>query len=115
MPAFAVANCRRSLPRKMVRTRYRVEGTMTTMTNASRGQTGGQRPQSGGFKQLGRAFGYMSNYRNLALVAVAALLISIAAQLLVPQMIQNILDAVARGMGIEESGATVTNPAIAEL
>jgi len=76
---------------------------------------GGQRPQSGGFKQLGRAFGYMSNYRNTAIVAVVALLISIAAQLLVPQMIQNILDAVARGMGIEQGGATVSDPVIAEI
>src|SRR4051794_19959368 len=81
----------------------------------TRGQMGGQRPQSGGFKQLGRAFGYMSNYRNTAIVAVVALLISIAAQLLVPQMIQNILDAVARGMGIEQGGATVSDPVIAEI
>ena len=68
-------------------------------------QNGGQRPPSGGFKQLGRAFRYLSNYRTTTLVAVVALLISIGAQLLVPQMVQNILDAVAQGLAIQQSGA----------
>jgi ATP-binding cassette, subfamily B, multidrug efflux pump len=67
-------------------------------------QKDGQRPPSGGFKQLGRAFRYLSNYRTTTLVAVVALLISIGAQLLVPQMVQNILDAVAQGLAIQQSG-----------
>ena len=68
-----------------------------------RGQGSGQRPPSAGFKQLGRAFGYLRNYRNTAIVAIVALLVSIAAQLLVPQMIQNILDAVAKGLALQQS------------
>jgi ATP-binding cassette subfamily B protein len=67
------------------------------------GQPQGQRPQSGGLKQLGRAFRYLRHYRNTAIVAVVALLISIFAQLLVPQMIQNILDAVANGLALQQS------------
>ncbi|MCC6457063.1 MAG: ABC transporter ATP-binding protein [Caldilineaceae bacterium] len=68
-------------------------------------QKEGQRPPSAGFKQLGRAFRYLRNYRNTAVIAVAALLISIFAQLLVPQMIQRILDAVAQGLALQQSGS----------
>lgn len=70
-----------------------------------REQRGGQRPPSAGFKQLGRAFGYLRHYRNTAMVAIGALLISIFAQLLVPQMIQRILDIVAQGLELQESGS----------
>jgi ATP-binding cassette subfamily B protein len=66
-------------------------------------QTGEQRPPSAGFKQLGRAFRYLHHYRNTAIIAVASLLISIAAQLLVPQMIQNIIDAVVKGLALQQS------------
>ena len=69
-----------------------------------RTQRGGQRPPSAGFKQLGRAFRYLRFYRNTAIVAIVALLISIFAQLLVPQMIQNILDAVAKGLSLQQGG-----------
>jgi DMSO reductase anchor subunit len=69
------------------------------------GKPSGQRPPSVGFKQLGRAFAYLRNYRGTAAVAVAALLISILAQLLVPQMIQNILDAVAQGLALQQDAA----------
>jgi ATP-binding cassette, subfamily B, multidrug efflux pump len=69
-----------------------------------RGQMGGQPSPSGGFKQLGRALGYLHEYRRTATVAIVALLISIAAQLLVPQMVQNILDAVAQGLAIQQEG-----------
>src|SRR5690349_16824869 len=69
-----------------------------------RTQRGGERPPSGGFKQLGRALRYLEHYRNTAIVAIVALLISIVAQLLVPQMIQNILDAVAQGLALQQSG-----------
>lgn len=76
--------------------------------SASMGRQKGQRPSSGGFKQLGRAFGYLRHYRNTAIVAVVALLISIVAQLLVPQMIQNILDAVAQGLALQQNGTLTT-------
>lgn len=73
-----------------------------------RSQRDGQRPSSAGFKQLGRAFRYLRNYRTTAIVAVGALLISILAQLLVPQMIQNILDAVAKGLALQQGGTALT-------
>lgn len=66
-----------------------------------------QRPPSAGFKQLGRAFRYLRHYRNTAIVAIVALIISIAAQLLVPQMIQNILDAVTQGLALQQSDTVV--------
>ncbi len=68
-------------------------------------QSRGPRPSSGGFSQLGRALAYLRQYRKTAGVAVGALLISIAAQLLVPQMIQNILDAVAQGLALQQNEA----------
>lgn len=51
-----------------------------------------------GFKQLGRAIAYLGRYRGVAIAAYVALLLSIGAQLLVPQLVQNIIDAVVRGM-----------------
>ncbi|MFO7632721.1 MAG: ABC transporter ATP-binding protein, partial [Caldilinea sp.] len=56
-----------------------------------------QKPRPG-FKQLGRAIGFLGHYRNIALAAYAALFLSTGAQLLVPQLVQNILDAVTQGM-----------------
>ncbi|MBW7885955.1 MAG: ABC transporter ATP-binding protein [Caldilineaceae bacterium] len=50
------------------------------------------------FRQLGRAIRYLGHYRGVALLAYAALIISTGAQLMVPQLVQNILDAVTRGM-----------------
>jgi len=47
---------------------------------------------------LGRAIRFLGHYRNIALAAYGALLLSTGAQLLVPQLVQNILDAVTRGM-----------------
>ena len=67
---------------------------------------GAKRP-SGGKNQLGRALRYLRHYRTTAIVAVVALLISIFAQLLVPQMIQNILDAVAQGLALQQSDTAV--------
>ena len=54
-----------------------------------------QRP---GFQNLGRAIRFLGHYRNITLAAYAALILSTGAQLLVPQFVQNILDAVTRGM-----------------
>ncbi len=75
--------------------------------------------QGGGMKSLGRAVGYLNHYRKTALIAVVALLISIGAQLMVPQMIQDILDAVVGGMAaqqvaslpVAEQTAALTRPA----
>lgn len=50
------------------------------------------------FRNLGRAIRFLGHYRNITLAAYAALFLSTGAQLLVPQLLQNILDAVTRGM-----------------
>jgi len=42
---------------------------------------------------------YVSRYRRLALLAYGSLFVATAAQLVVPQLIQNIIDAVVRGSG----------------
>lgn len=63
------------------------------MTSGSQSQSA--RPD---FKNLGRAVAYLGRYRGVAIAAYGALLLSIGAQLLVPQLVQNILDAVTRGM-----------------
>jgi ATP-binding cassette, subfamily B, multidrug efflux pump len=47
---------------------------------------------------LGRAIRYLRHYRGIALVAYTCLLISIAAQLTVPQLVQTIIDAVTNGV-----------------
>ncbi|NOZ71733.1 MAG: ABC transporter ATP-binding protein [Chloroflexi bacterium] len=51
-----------------------------------------------GFKPLLRAIHYVGHYRRLALSAYLFLFFSVAAQLMVPQMVQNVLDAVTNGM-----------------
>ena len=46
---------------------------------------------------LGRALRYLTRYRTLAAVAYGCLLVSTAAQLMVPQLVQRILDAMSTG------------------
>lgn len=60
-------------------------------------RTEGKPRQRGGFAELRRAIGYLGHYRRTALLAYGALILSLGAQLLVPQMVQNMLDAVTRG------------------
>ncbi|NUQ37009.1 MAG: ABC transporter ATP-binding protein [Caldilineales bacterium] len=52
----------------------------------------------GGFKALGRAIRWLGHYRREAILAYLFLFISTGAQLMVPQMVQNVLDAVTNGM-----------------
>lgn len=67
------------------------------------GQAG--RPQEkGSFRHLGRAIRYLGRYRRTATIAYAALFLSTAAQLVVPQMVQNILDAVGSAAAGLQSG-----------
>lgn len=54
------------------------------------------------FKNLSRAIGFLGHYRGVTLVAYLALFLSTGAQLLVPQLVQNILDAVTRGMAVQQ-------------
>ena len=70
------------------------------MTAIPRSKRSGR--QGGGLKNLGRAIAYLNNYRGTALIAVGALVISLGAQLMVPQMIQNILDAIVGGMAAQQ-------------
>ncbi|HXF60290.1 MAG TPA: ABC transporter ATP-binding protein [Caldilineaceae bacterium] len=55
------------------------------------------------FRNLGRGLGYLGHYWGTAAIAVVALLISVGAQLMVPQMVQNIIDAVAGGVAAQHA------------
>lgn len=69
----------------------------------ARGARGDQpRAGRGSMKELGRAVGILGHYRKLTVYAYVAMIISLVAQLMVPQMIQNILDAVSRGMVVQQ-------------
>jgi ATP-binding cassette subfamily B protein len=57
-----------------------------------------EKQQRPGFKHLGRAIRFLGRYRNITFAAYVALFLSTGAQLLVPQLVQNILDAVTQGM-----------------
>ncbi len=50
------------------------------------------------FKSLGRAIRYLSHYPKIAALAYASLIVATAAQLVVPQLIQNIIDAFTNGL-----------------
>ncbi|MBN1286561.1 MAG: ABC transporter ATP-binding protein [Anaerolineae bacterium] len=57
----------------------------------------GRRRGGGSFKDLLHAVGYLRNHRRLALIAYSALFLATFAQLLVPQVAQNIVDAIVTG------------------
>ena len=65
---------------------------------------GGPR-ERGSFKHLGRAIRYLGHYKRTAMIAYASLFLSTAAQLVVPQTVQNILDAVTNALTALEAGA----------
>ena len=65
------------------------------MQSRTKPASGGSRPN---MASLGRAIRYLGHYRKIAIVAYGALLISIAAQLMVPQILQTILDAITNGV-----------------
>ena len=58
------------------------------------GGPGGRPGDDGSMKDLGRSFRYLGRYRLTTTLAYASLFISIVAQLIVPQLVQNVLDAV---------------------
>ncbi len=47
---------------------------------------------------IGRAIRYLGHYRNYAIAAYSALIVATAAQLMVPQLVQRIINAVSNGM-----------------
>ncbi len=65
-------------------------------------------PKPGALKSLGRGLAYVARYRTTALIAVGALIISIAAQLLVPQMVQRILDTITQGISMQEAAGVLS-------
>ncbi len=72
----------------------------TRTSNNGRGGTqrgfGGRPQQKTDFKTLGRAIQYVGRYRWLVFLAYGSLFIATAAQLVVPQLVQNILDTITR-------------------
>ncbi len=56
-----------------------------------------QTRSSGAGKTLGRSLNYIGRYPKVAIVALVALLVATGAQLAVPQLIQNIIDAIVMG------------------
>jgi ATP-binding cassette subfamily B protein len=54
--------------------------------------------KAGSHGGLGRAIGYLKRYRGTAALAYGALFIATGAQLMVPQLVQNIIDAVTNGL-----------------
>jgi len=62
--------------------------------SASRSRRNRGSDDNKGSRSLGRALRYVGRYPKVTLVAVAALLIATAAQLAVPQLVQNILDTI---------------------
>ncbi len=72
---------------------------------ARRARGGPPGGRKGSMKELGRAVRFLGHYRKLTTYAYVAMVISLVAQLMVPQMIQNILDAVTRGMVVQRFNA----------
>ena len=71
--------------------------TLQKNDQAGRSNAAAKRPRPS-FKNLGRAVRFLGHYRKVTIFAYVALLLSTAAQLMVPQMVQNILDAITHGM-----------------
>ncbi|MBI2939932.1 MAG: ABC transporter ATP-binding protein [Chloroflexi bacterium] len=55
-------------------------------------------PARPSFRVLGRAIGYVGRYRRLASLAYGSLFVATLAQLVVPQLVQKIIDRIVRGV-----------------
>jgi ATP-binding cassette subfamily B multidrug efflux pump len=79
------------------------------------GEGRGDRPKPN-LRDLGRAIRYLGHYKRLTLFAYLALFISTGAQLMVPQLVQNVLDAVTNGMIAKQIGGVPASflPAVLE-
>ena len=58
----------------------------------------------GGMRNLARALSFLSRHRRIAAIAIVSLVLSIGAQLFVPQMVQNALDAITDGLMLQQYG-----------
>lgn len=68
----------------------------------------GKRPKAN-FKDLGRAIRYLLRYRRMTIFAYLFLFISTGAQLMVPQLVQNVLDAVTDGLIAKQISSVPAN------
>lgn len=68
----------------------------------------GKRPKPN-FKDLGRAIRYLLRYRRMTIFAYLFLFISTGAQLMVPQLVQNVLDAVTDGLIAKQISSVPAN------
>lgn len=80
---------------------------LTTSPNGQRGRgdfgaMGGRPQQKVEFKTLGRAIRYVGRYRWLVFLAYGSLFVATAAQLAVPQVVQNIIDTVTNAYAANE-------------
>lgn len=79
---------------------------MTVNHKRAAGQSGGKRKRGGdggaSMKSLGRAMRYIGRYRGLALLAYGSLFVATLAVLAIPQLIQNILDAITSGYAAQQ-------------
>ncbi|MCB0114254.1 MAG: ABC transporter ATP-binding protein, partial [Caldilineaceae bacterium] len=69
-------------------------------TRPERGK-GAPRPS---MKELGRAMRYLGLYKRTTALAYISLFISLGAQLVVPQLVQNVIDAVTQGLIAQQTG-----------
>ena len=73
--------------------------TLSRPAGGGRGRSRRRGEQRGpGTKHLVRAIAYLGRYKKTTLIAYAALIVSTLAQLAVPQLVQNILDAITNGL-----------------
>ncbi len=73
---------------------------------------GGRPQQRTDFKTLGRAIQYVGKYRWLVFLAYGSLFVATAAQLVVPQLVQNIIDTITRAAAGANSDLIVAMAAI---
>src|SRR5689334_15378744 len=71
-----------------------MQATSTSRPNARTRGRGGPRPS---FKGIGRAVRYLTHYKRQAALPYIFLVVATLAQLAVPRMIRNIIDAVTSG------------------
>ena len=70
--------------------------------NVSGGPPAGKRGRPS-FNNLGRAIRFLGHYRGVTILAYLALFLSTGAQLMVPQMVQNVLDSITDGMMVQQT------------
>lgn len=75
---------------------------MQNILSARKSTPTSSRFEQAGMGSLSRAIRYLGLHKKIAFVAYAALLISTVAQLMVPQIIQNIMDALSNGVLAQE-------------